>query len=128
TTHLDETISQRRHSVRRVVWLLTMTILSIALSAAIASAADTPPELALILDQHRFSPEEIRVKANTPFILVITNNDKEDDEFELSSLRIAQMVSGGTSLQLKMPALKPATYEFTGAFPEKTAKGRIVAE
>lgn len=114
--------------MRRVVWLLTMTILSIALSAAVASAADTPLELALILDQHRFSPEEIRVKANTPFILVITNKDKEDEEFEISSLRIEQIVSGGKTLQLKMPALKPGTYEFVGEFHEKTAKGRIVAE
>jgi heme/copper-type cytochrome/quinol oxidase subunit 2 len=114
--------------VRRVVWLLNMIILSIALSVAIASAADTPSELALTLDQHRFSPEELRVKANTPFILVITNKDKEDEEFEISSLRIEQIVSGGKTLQLKMPALKPGTYKFVGEFHEKTAKGRIVAE
>jgi len=72
--------------VRRVVWLLTMVILSIALSVAVASAAETPPELALVLDQYRFSPEELRVKANAPFLLVITNKDKEDEEFEMSSL------------------------------------------
>src|SRR5215468_7930076 len=85
----------RRRSVRRVIWLLQVVLLSIACSAALASAADTPPELALTLDQHRFSPEELRVKANTPFILVITNKDKEDEEFEISSLRIEQIVSGG---------------------------------
>ena len=114
--------------MRRVVWLLNMIILPIALSVAVTSAADTPPELALTLDQHRFSPEELRVKANTPFVLVITNKDKEDEEFEISSLQIEQIVSGGKTLQLKMPALKPGTYEFVGEFHEKTAKGRIVAE
>ena len=114
--------------MRRVVWLLTMVILSIALSVAVASAADTPPELALTLDQHRFSPEELRVKANAPFVLVITNKDKEDEEFEMSSLRIEKIVPGGKTLQLKMPALKPGTYQFIGDFNEKTAKGRIVAE
>ncbi len=114
--------------MRRVVWLLTMVILSIALSVAGASAADTPPELALTLDQHRFSPEELRVKANAPFVLVITNKDKEDEEFEMSSLRIEKIVPGGKTLQLKMPALKPGTYQFIGDFNEKTAKGRIVAE
>jgi hypothetical protein len=103
-------------------------ILSIACSAALAAAADTPPELALTLDQHRFSPEELRVKANTPFILVITNKDKEDEEFEISTLRIEQIVPGGKTLPLKMPALKKGTYEFVGEFHEKTAKGRIVAE
>jgi len=114
--------------VRRVVWLLTMVILSIALSVAGVSAADTPPELALTLDQHRFSPEELRVKANAPFVLVITNKDKEDEEFEMSSLRIEKIIPGGKTLQLKMPALKPGTYQFIGDFNEKTAKGRIVAE
>jgi len=114
--------------VRRIIWLLQVVLLSIACSAALASAADTPPELALTLDQHRFSPEELRVKANTPFILVITNKDKEEEEFEMSSLRIEKIVPGGKTLQLKMPALKPGTYEFNGDFHEKTAKGRIVAE
>jgi heme/copper-type cytochrome/quinol oxidase subunit 2 len=114
--------------MQRVLWLLQVVLLSITCSAALASAADTPPELALTLDQHRFSPEELRVKADTPFILVITNKDKEDEEFEISALRIEQIVSGGKTLQLKMPALKPGTYEFVGEFHEKTAKGRIVAE
>jgi hypothetical protein len=114
--------------VRRVIWLLQVVLLSSACSAALVAAADTPTELALTLDQHRFSPEELRVKANTPFILVLTNKDKEDEEFEISLLRIEQIVSGGKTLQLKMPALKKGTYEFVGEFHEKTAKGRIVAE
>ena len=114
--------------MRRVVWLLTMVILSIALSVAVASAADTPPELALTLDQHRFSPEELRIKANAPFVLVITNKDKDDAEFEMASLRIENVVPGGKTLQLKMPALKPGTYQFIGDFHEKTAQGRFVAE
>ena len=114
--------------MRRMIRLLQVVLLSIAGSAALALAADTPLELALTLDQHRFRPEEFRVKANTPFILVITNKDKEDEEFDISSLRIEQTVSGGKTLQLKMPALTPGTYEFVGEFHEKTAKGRIVAE
>ncbi len=114
--------------MRRVVWLLSVVILCTALSAVVASAADTPPELALTLDQHRFSPEEIRVKANAPFILVITNKDTEDEEFEMSSLRIEKVIAGGKTLRLKMPALKPGTYQFIGDFHEKTARGRIVAE
>ena len=114
--------------MRRVLWLLQVVLLSIACSATLVAAADTPPELALTLDQHRFSPEELRVKANTPFVLVITNKDKEDEEFEIFALRIEQIVSGGKTLLLKMPALKLGTYEFIGDFHEKTAKGRIVAE
>ena len=114
--------------MRRMIWLLQVVLLCIAGSAALVSAADTPLELALTLEQHRFSPEEVRVKANTPFILVITNKDNEDEEFEISALRIEQIVSGGKTLQVKIPALKPGTYTFVGEFHEKTAQGRIVAE
>ena len=114
--------------MRHIVWLLYVVILSIVLSAAVTSAADTPPELALTLDQHRFSQEELRVKANAPFILVITNKDTEEEEFEMSSLRIEKIIPAGKTLKLKMPALKPGTYEFIGDFHEKTARGRIVAE
>ena len=114
--------------MRRVVWLLSCAILSSALSVALTSAADAPPEFALVLDQHRFSPAELHVKANAPFILVITNKDSDEEEFEMSSLRIEKVIPGGKTLQLKMPALKPGTYEFIGDFHEKTAKGRIVAE
>src|SRR6476660_3301794 len=101
--------------------LLQILLLSIACNAVLASAADTPPEFALTLEQHRFSPEELRVKANAPFILVITNKDKEEEEFEMSSLRIEKIIPGGKTLQLKMPALKPGTYKFVGEFHEKTA-------
>jgi hypothetical protein len=111
-----------------MMWLLQVILLCIAGSTALASAADTPLALALTLEQHRFSPEEFRIKANTPFILVITNKDNEDEEFEISALRIEQIVSGGQTLSVKIPALKPGTYTFVGEFHEKTAHGRIVAE
>src|SRR5262245_60673779 len=103
-------------------------MLSLALSAVLTAAADTLPEFTLVLDQHRFSPAELRVKANAPFVLVITNKDKDEAEFEMSTLRIEKVVPGGKTLQLKMPALKPGTYQFIDDFHEKTAKGRIVAE
>jgi hypothetical protein len=114
--------------VRRAFWLLQVVLLSVTSSAALVAAADPPPELALMLEQHRFHPEELRVKANAPFILVITNKDTDDEEFEIAALRIEQIVAGGTTLSVKMPALKPGTYPFVGEFHEKTAKGRIVAE
>ena len=114
--------------MRRMIWLFQVVLLCIAGSVALALADDTPLELALTLEQHRFSPEEFRVKANTPFILVITNKDNEDEEFEISALRVEQIVSGGETLQVRIPALKPGTYEFVGEFHENTAQGRIVAE
>lgn len=110
--------------MQRPQWLISVLILA----AALVYAADTPAEISLILDKHRFNPEEIQVKANAPFILVITNKDSEDEDFEIASLRIDKTIPAGKTVPVKVPALKPGTYEFIGEFHEKTAKGRILAK
>jgi hypothetical protein len=108
--------------VRAAALLLTSLLL------AVAAEATDPPELALAIENHRFAPAELRVKAGAPFVLVITNKDTGPEEFESHALRIEKVVPGGKTLRLRMPALKPGTYEFVGEYHEATAKGRIVAE
>ena len=93
-----------------------------------AIAADAPAEIPLTIEQHRFQPEEIRVKAGAPFVLVITNKDATPEEFESKELRIEKVVPAGKTLRLRMPSLKKGSYGFVGEFHEATAKGRIVAE
>jgi hypothetical protein len=114
--------------VQRPQWLLSSLILAVTFAAALVYAADTPMEIALILDKHRFSPEEIQVKANVPFVLIITKKDNEDEEFEIAALRIDKAIPAGKTVPLKMPALKPGTYECIGEFHDKTATGRMLAQ
>ena len=114
--------------MQRPQWLLSFLTLAVTLVAAPVYAADTPTELTLILDKHRFVPEQLQVKANAPFVLVITNKDNEDEDFEMAALRIDKTIPAGKTVRLNMPALKPGTYEFIGEFHEKTAKGRILAK
>lgn len=114
--------------MQRTQWLISFLTLAMALAAVLVYAADPPAELTLILDKHRFSPEEIQVKANTPFVLVITNKDNEDEEFEIVSLRLEKVIPAGKTVSVKIPALKAGTYEFIGEMHEKTAKGRIRAK
>jgi hypothetical protein len=109
--------------------LVAGLIASALLQASVpALAADTPAEIALTIEQHRFQPEEIRVKAGVPFVLAITNKDATPEEFESKDLRIEKVIPGGKMLRLRMPALKAGTYGFVGEFHEQTAKGRIIAE
>ncbi len=91
-------------------------------------AADAPAGITLTIENHRFQPEEIRVKAGAPFTLVVTNKDGSPEEFESKSLRIEKVIPAGKTLRLRVPALKAGTYDFVGEYHEKTAKGRIVAE
>jgi hypothetical protein len=98
------------------------------LAAGLARGADAPAEIALAIEQHRFQPEKIRVKAGAAFMLVISNKDATPEEFESKELRIEKVIPGGKTLRLRMPALKKGTYGFVGEFHEATAQGRIIAE
>jgi hypothetical protein len=100
------------------VWLLGGGVLT----------ASAQAESTLTLENNRFQPEELRVKAGAPFVLVITNKDTAPEEFESHDLRIEKVIPAGKTVRLKMPALKPGIYGFVGDYHDKTAKGRIVAE
>jgi plastocyanin len=110
-------------------WLAAATMMVAALTtiSAAATAAD-PPEIPLTIENNRFSPEEIKVKAGEPFVLVVTNKDKTPEEFESKDLRIEKVVPAGKTLKIRVRALKSGTYPFVGEYHDTTAKGRIVAE
>ncbi len=111
--------------------------LSVAAGVAVAGgwllAGGVPParaqaEVVLIVENNRFQPDEVKVKAGAPFVLVITNRDKAPEEFESHDLRIEKIIPAGKTIRVKVPALKPGVYGFVGEYHERTAKGRIVAE
>ena len=108
--------------------LVALLSACLALTPGLARGADAPLEIALTIENNRFEPDEIKVKAGTSFVLVITNKDKGAEEFESADLRLEKVIPGGKTIRLKMPPLKPGRYSFVGEYHEKTAKGRIVAE
>ena len=112
---------------------MRITVLAALLAAVVgglsgpALAADSV-EKTLVIENNRFSPEEIRVKANTPFVIVVTNKDKAPEELESKELKIEKVIPPGQTVRVRVRALKPGTYKFFGEYHEKTAQGRIVAE
>jgi plastocyanin len=113
--------------MRRPVLLVAVGV-AVLLAAGVVLAAEAPQEIALTIEKNRFQPEEIRVKAGAPFVLVITNKDAGPEEFESKPLRIEKVIPAGKTVRVRLPALKAGTYPFVGEYHEKTAKGRIVAE
>jgi plastocyanin len=107
--------------------LAAFALFTAAATGTVALAADVP-EIAVIIEQNRFQPDEIRVKADVPFVLVITNRDPGPEEFDSKQLRIEKVIPAGKTVRLRMPALKPGAYSFVGEYHEKTAQGRIVTE
>jgi plastocyanin len=108
-------------------WLALAVLTGLTMVGA-AGAVAAAEEIALTLEHNRFSPEEIKVKAGVPFVLVVTNKDKSPEEFESKELRLEKVIPGGKTLKIQVRALKPGTYPFVGEYHEQTAKGRIVAE
>jgi plastocyanin domain-containing protein len=112
----------------RLIARSMLALLLVLAGAAIAVAQDKPQEIAVTIQNNRFTPEEIKVKAGKPFVLVVTNKDAKPEEFESKELRIEKVIPAGKTASIRVRALKPGTYPFFGEFNPKTAQGRIVAE
>ena len=112
--------------MRRLVGLPLAALLALVLLiAGTAAAADT--QIPLTIEKNQFQPSEVKVKANAPFVLVITNKNPKAAEFESKELRVEKVVPVGKTVNVRIRALKPGTYAFFDDFNQQTA-GRIVAE
>ncbi len=111
----------------RLTLLIVGLLAGLVAAAGAATAADPRPEIALTIEKDQFQPSEIKVKANVPFTLVVTNKNAKAAEFESKDLRIEKVVPAGKTINVLVRALKPGTYAFFDDF-NKAAAGRIVAE
>jgi plastocyanin domain-containing protein len=108
--------------------VLIFVLMAVAAATTPVSAQEKPAEIAVTIENNRFVPSEIRVKAGKPFVLVVTNKDAKPEEFESKDLRIEKVIPPGKTANIRVRALKPGTYPFFGEFNTKTAQGQIVAE
>jgi hypothetical protein len=98
----------------------------LAFVPALALAA--PPELKLIIKDHRFSPAELKVPANTKVKLLVENQDATPEEFESHDLNREKVIQGRSRATIYVGPLQPGRYRFFGEFHEATAQGAIIAE
>lgn len=93
-----------------------------------ALALAEPPELKLIIKDHRFSPAELKVPANTKVKLLVENQDATPEEFESHDLNREKVIQGRSRATIYVGPLQPGRYRFFGEFHEATAQGAIIAE
>ena len=96
-----------------------------AVSAAPALAAGAIP---LTLQNHKFTPNIIRVKANEPALIVLTNKDATAEEFDSSALKVEKVVAGNSQGNVRLRPLSPGKYPFMGEYHSATAQGVVIAE
>jgi Cupredoxin-like domain len=115
------------HIQRTIVWFAAAATLLSFPGQVPADVQDAVAARTSIKD-HRFAPAEIRVPANTPITLVISNLDPTPEEFESKTLRVEKIVAGKSEITIRLRPLAPGRYRFYGDFNEATAEGAIVAE
>ena len=108
------------------VFVFAAPALADALFFVAPALADAP--IMLTLQNHKFTPGVIKVKANQPSMIVMVNKDATAEEFDSSDLKIEKVVAGGQSGNIRVRALKPGTYHFMGEYHDKTAQGVVIAQ
>jgi hypothetical protein len=104
-------------------------ILLATLLALVSTAALGADNIAsLTLKDHKFSPAEVRVKADMPTTVTLINNDDQTEEFDSTSLKIEKVVAGHSTGTMRWRPLAPGRYPFMGEFHSETAQGVVIAE
>ena len=107
--------------------LAAFLIAGAAVLLVLPAFADDAP-IALTLKDHKFSPAEIHVKANTPSQILLNNEDSSAEEFDSSSLHVEKVVPGGQKGIVRLRPLAPGKYNFMGEYHSDTAEGVVIVE
>jgi plastocyanin len=113
-------------------WSLSMLsrtgLLSIVFTLAALPAFAAPQEYVLTIKDHKFSPAELTIPADTKVKLKIVNQDASPEEFESHDLDREKVVGGNSDITVSIGPLKTGEYSYFGDFHEDTAKGKIIVK
>jgi heme/copper-type cytochrome/quinol oxidase subunit 2 len=104
-----------------------LTLSALLLAGSSAALADAPP-IAVVLKDHRFTPAEIKVPANQPVMLNVTNTDNLAEEFDSTALKVEKVIAAGQSGLVRIHPLRPGRYPFMGEYHSTTAQGVVIAQ
>ena len=93
-----------------------------------SSARADPTKVILTVRDGTFSPDLITGPADSKFILLITNEGSEAEEFESAQLNREKVIAPGKTITVFLGPLKSGRYEFFGDFHPKTAKGVLIVK
>ena len=104
--------------------IVVLAVLGLPVAAGIAAAQ----ELTLIIRDHKFVPEEIRVPTGKRVSIYVSNEDTTPEEFDSTALKVEKVIPGKSKGLVRIGPLEPGRYEFVGEFHADTAKGVVIAE
>ncbi len=104
--------------------LAVVATLAIAPADSLASAG--PPEVKLVLKNHRFTPATFEAPADQKVRITLVNQDAAAEEFDSHDLRVEQVVTPNATISFTIGPLKTGEYSFMGEFHATTAQGKVI--
>jgi hypothetical protein len=99
----------------------------VVLPGALARA-DEALSVKMTLENNTFTPSEVRVPANTPFVLKVLNGEREAAEIESADMKFEKVAPALTTVILRVRPLKPGRYLMYNEYRQDVARATIVAE
>ena len=91
-----------------------------------AQAAD--PVFSLTLKDHKFTPAELTIPANTRVRFQVKNLDATPAEFESDNFKAEKIIPAGQEVTILIGPLKPGTYEFHDEYHEDASKSTLIVK
>ena len=95
-------------------------------AVAVAAQAEAAPEFHLVLQNHKFEPATLKVPANTPFKVLVTNHNPTPSEFESTDFNREKIVLPNSTITVFIGPLDKGTYKFYDDFDHATTGVLIV--
>lgn len=99
-----------------------------ALLATSTAVLATETTFDISINDHMFSPAEIKIPANERVKLIVNNEDSTPEEFEGEDFTLEKVIPGNSKASIMVGPFEAGRYEFVGEFHEKTAKGALIVE
>ena len=103
-------------------------IAALLASLSFSVAAAEVPQFEIVIKDHRFTPSEITIPANTKVKLLVKNQDGTPEEFESHSLKREKIIAGNSEAVILIGPLPPGEHTFVGEFNEATAIGKLIVK
>jgi hypothetical protein len=95
---------------------------------AAPAVAEDPVQMTIVIKNHKFDPEQLKVPAGKVIELTIDNQDPTPEEFESATLKVEKIIPGNSKGKVRFGPLKPDVYLFIGEFNQPSARGAVTAE
>ena len=105
-----------------------LALFALATLVTLSPATARADDYVLTIKDHKFTPEELKVPANTRVVITVINEDATAEEFESNVLKVEKVIAGKSRGTVRIGPLKPGRYPFVGEFHEATAKGVVIVE